>query len=140
MKRVRFLFILIPALAAGTFYAWLHEPKALYTFGMHLYLVLGILSLLSSFISGLLIHIEPEKNLLTTTLGIVAAIFANSFIFGIPLLHSYANEFFILLFFAGHASLFGTYGAVFAKSFSLPFKTPAKVQRRTHYSRYSVAE
>lgn len=139
MKRVRIIFILLPALIAGTVYAWLHEPKAIYTFGIHLYLVLGILSMLSSFLSALVVNIPPEKNMLISTLGILAAIYANAFIFNIELLHTFANEFFILLFFAGHASLIGTYCAIFAKS--LKIKSPAKMQRgRKHYPRYSVAE
>lgn len=139
MKRVFMIFTFLLALAAGTFYTWLYEPNAIVNIGLHLYIVLFVLSISSAFLSNLLLKIRPEENIILTTGGILLAVVLNSFFFNISLPHAMGDEIFIMLFFAGQASLLGSYGAVLAKKIHI--KTPAKLQQpRKAYTQYSVFE
>lgn len=140
MKRASLIISFIVALTAGTFYAWLNEPKTIYSFEVHLYFTLSILSFSVAFLTTLILKIKPEESILLSIAGIIAAVIINSAVFGISLLHTLNDEIFIILFFAGHASLMGTYGAVLARK--IYFKTPSRGIQPSHkaYPRYSVVE
>lgn len=139
MKRVFLIISFIIALVAGTFYSWLNEPKSIFTFGIHLYLMLSLLSICTSFLTNLMFRVKPEENMIITTGGILLAVILNFLIFEIKLPHALNDEIFIMLFFVGQASLLGTYIAVLAKKIKI--KSPAAVQgTRKSYPRISVFE